>query len=330
MLQLKNHTPFTSAMAIFPDEQGIDTLYVTVKGSFAIGAEWTLLDEQIPPQQEDSYWGEPGESSLKYASDLHTGKVATDIIMLGEACAPRETKVTQMDVALTVGECSKHVRVFGDRIWHNGAISAPQSFVNMPLTYERAFGGSHTIEGEISSAELRNLVGCGYPGSRSEKEMEGIALPNIEDPNSLIKHYSDQPAPTGFGFIAPNWQPRTNYMGSYDELWQQQRAPYLPEDFDKRFFSMASAGLIYPGFLQGGESVAISGMHPDGDMAFQLPQVKFAAKVEIGNRVEQPEFNMETVLLEPNQLRLSMVWKAAVPCDKNMLNIRDIRITLQR
>ena len=92
MLQLKNNTPFSAAIALFPNEQGIETLYTIVKASFRIGQQWTLMDEQAPPQQEDIFWGEPGESSLRLPSDYHPGKAATDVIMIGAGlCTGTET-----------------------------------------------------------------------------------------------------------------------------------------------------------------------------------------------------------------------------------------------
>lgn len=330
MLQLKNKTPFATSMALFPNEAAIDTLYLIVKATFNIGPKWTLLDEQLTPQEEDIYWAEPGQSSIKYVSDFHTGKPATDIIMNGNAYAPSGRKVDQMDVHLAVGNVQKTVRVIGDRVWQQGRITAPQPFESMPMVYERAFGGSHIIEDEIQSAELRNLVGTGYAGKRKSEEMDGIALPNLEDPAHLIRDYQDQPEPACYGASAPNWQPRVSYAGTYDEAWQKSRAPYLPHDYDSRFLNMAHRDMIYPGVLQGGEPVQISGMHPSGNIQFKLPQVKFAAVVDIAGQEKRPVFQMETLTIEPNQLILSMVWKAALPCDKSAEKINEINISLSR
>lgn len=70
MLQLNNSTPFAASMALFPNEAAIDTLYLIVKATFNIGSQWTLVDEQLPPQEKDIYWSEPEDSSLRYASDF--------------------------------------------------------------------------------------------------------------------------------------------------------------------------------------------------------------------------------------------------------------------
>lgn len=330
MLQLQNHTPFSCKFVLLPDITGIDTLFVMVKATFLMGGQWKLADQQIPIYQGDEYWGEPGKSSLKNISEFHLSKPATDILMYGLACSPGERAVRQMDVGLEIGSLRKVVRVFGDRYWHSQRISQPDLFVNMPLVYERSFGGQDYYQEKLRKSELRNPVGKGFVGDKSQEQIEGLALPNIENPLNLIRHWQDRPDPIGFGPLAPNWQPRASLGGTYDQQWQEQRAPYLPEDFNPRFLNSAPDDQIYPGFLRGGEPVRIIGMHPEGDFQFTLPYVKLINKVLIkGDTVSVP-FNMETLSLYPNQKRIAMTWRAAIPCDKRTLNIEQISVSLTR
>jgi len=328
MLQLKNSTPFATDMTLFPNEQGVDTLYLIVKASFKIGKQWMLADEQTPPTKADEYWGEPEDSSIKNASDFHTGKPVTDIVMIGSAFSQGGQPVNQLDVSLSVGQVSKTVRVFGDRVWNEGRITAPQSFHTMPLIYEKAYGGKYFENEQLLSIEEKNPVGCGYAGKRNVSEMNGVALPNLEDPQNLISQFTDQPQPACFAFSSAGWQPRLSYAGTYDEVWETQRAPYLPEDFNSRFLNMAHENLIYPGYLQGGEAVNISNMHTSGNMQFNLPRINLVSQVRVQDKLESPLFNLETLLLDPNQLQLSMVWRAALPCDKKLLKISEASIAL--
>lgn len=330
MLQLHNSTRFAASMALFPNEAAIDTLYIMVKATFNVGKGLTLADVQIPPTPADVYWTEPGKSSIKYASDLHTGKPATDIIMLGHACVPEKKEATQFDVSLTVGQVHKTVRVFGDRQWQDGKITRPAPFRTMAMVYEKAYGGVHFANGQIADAETRNPVGRGFAGTRKPEEMNGVPLPNLEDPKQLIRDITDQPTPAVFGFCAPNWQPRASFAGTYDDAWQKTRAPYLPVDFNSRFLNMASPDLIFPGYLQGGEPVVINHMHPAGEVKFDVPQVGLIARVKVAEHEEIPEFRLETLILEPNQLQFSMVWRAAMHCDKKMLKISEIKIGTTR
>jgi hypothetical protein len=330
MLQLHNNTPFTAGMALFPNEEAIDTLYVMVKATFNMSAQLTLADEQAPLHEADVYWTEPGKSSIKYAGDYHIGKPATDIIMLGHACVPGQHDATRLDVSLAVGQVNKTVSVFGDRQWKDGRITPPASFKTMPMVYEKAYGGFHVVNGEVAEADERNPVGRGFAGSRKVEEMNGVPLPNLEDPTQLIHRPTDTPTPACFGASAPYWQPRAGYAGTYDEQWQTGRAPYLPEDFDKRFCNAAHPDLVYPGYLQGGEPVQITHMYPNGVLKFDVPRVSLLSRITLAGNELTPGFNLETLVLEPNQLRMSLVWRAALPCDKQALKISDVRIALRK
>ena len=330
MWQLNNTSPFAATAALFPNEDAVDTLYVIVKATFTIGKKITLAGAQSKPFEADVYWAEPGQSSVKHASDMHIGKAATDIIMLGHACAPAQKAVNQLDVSLAVGAVSKTVRVFGERQWHEGRITAPAAFKTMAMVYEKAYGGVHIVNGKMDSAETRNPVGRGFAGSRKIEEMNGVPLPNLENPQALIRAHTDNPAPVCFGFCAPNWHPRAAWAGTYDDHWKKTRAPFLPQDFDKRFLNMAHADLVYPGFLAGGEAVHISNMNPHGAIQFDVPRVKLATRIAVADKTEQPAFDLETLILEPNAMTVSMVWRAALPCDKKHFKLGEIKIALTR
>jgi len=330
MLQVNNTTPFAVEIAIFPNEQGIDSLYVIVKATFVMGPQWSLADEQVAPQMGDEYWGEPGESSIKSLSDFHVGKNCTDILMQGNACALNHQKVKQLDVHLTVGQVQKTVRVFGDRQWQNGQISSPTTFQSMPVVYERAFGGIHEVDKENVFIEDRNSVGCGFAGKRNLREMEGFPLPNIEDPNHLIQNIKDTPPPASFAPCSNDWLPRRQWVGTYDDVWQTTRAPYLPLDFDKRFLNAAHPDLVYPDYLQGGEPIIIKNMHPAGDISLNVPNVKMLCNANMGDKKLPLKLNIETLTLEPNKQFLSMVWLAPFECDKSLLKIKEIEVKLSR
>lgn len=328
MLQINNKTPFSADIAIFPNEKGIDTLYAIVKATFTIGKEWVLAEEQSEPAKIDEYWGEPGESSLKIASDFHIGKPFTDIVMIGNAYSRDEQPVKQLDVSLAVGEIEKTIRVFGDRVWGEFGITEAEEFSEMPLVYERAFGGHIAENGETIDAEYRNPVGVGFRGD--EDIVMGSLLPNIEDPNDLIENDQSSPFPAGFGLISAHWQSRAALSGTYDELWQQTRAPFLPLDFDGRFLCSAHPDLIYPGYLQGGELVNITNMHAKGNLSFTLPVINLKAKFNVAGAVFEKEFNLETLILQPNALEASLVWRASFEGDKKIRKIKEVSVTMAR
>ncbi len=330
MWQLENKTPFVADLSMFPNEHAIDTFYILAKATFNINSRLTLVDNQLPLIQEDQYWTEPGKSSIKYTSDFHIGKPATDIVMIGHAFAPVNKQTRQLDVSLKVGKVDKTIRVFGNRYWQQGKITTPEPFKTMAMVYEKAFGGIQVKDGLVIAADQRNPLGRGFSGKRTVEEMDGVPLPNLENPEQLITQFDQRPQPACFSIVASQWQPRSSYAGTYDEQWQTQRAPYLPEDFDKRFFNSAHPDLVYPGFLQGGETVTISNMHPNGNIAFKIPRVNLVSKVVLLNKPVKLNFNIETLIIEPNRLLFSMVWRASIQCDKSMLKVSKVNINLEK
>ena len=333
MLQLKNTTPFAATIALFPNEHGVDTLYIIVKATFDLSARIAMAERQVPLTLADEHWGEAENSSLKYAAEMHLCKPATDVALVGQAWAPSGRPAAALDVRLAVAEREKTIRVFGDRHWRkDGALSSPQPFERMPIVYERAYGGIHTPDPEApqSLAEARNPVGVGFPGKRSKQELLEQPLPNIEDPAQLIRQPGQQSVPAGFGFIAATWQPRCQHAGTYDADWQKTRAPYLPDDFNPRFFNAAAPEFVFDRYLQGGEPVEVDNANPSGPLRFHLPECQLNTQVAIANRTETPPLNLETVLIEPDEHRLCLTWRAALPCDKQTLNVREVTITLKQ
>jgi hypothetical protein len=336
VLQLENTTPFAATMAVFPDRDGIDAVHVVVKATFTLARPLAVAAEPVPPVLADVYWGEPGASSLRWVSDVHLGKPSTDVALVGSAWAPGGARVEQLDVRLAVAGRDKTVRVFGDREWRGGllgpSISAPEPFESMPLVYERAFGGRQELEDGSGKAlaEERNPVGVGFRGKRKKKDLAGERLPNLEDPRQLLRKPGDTPPPAGFGFVAPNWLPRRPYAGTYDAAWQKGRAPYLPDDFDPRFFNAAPPELVFDRFLEGGEPVELQHASPDGPWSFRLPRCGIDLQVRIAGRVEEPPLRLETVLLEPDERRFCLTWRAAVRCDKQATRVEKVTIGLQR
>jgi hypothetical protein len=46
----------------------------------------------------------------------------------------------------------------------------------------------------------------------------------------------------------------------------------------------------------------------------------------IAGVVERPAFNLETVLIEPDDNQIALVWRAALPCDRRILKVEQVRL----
>jgi hypothetical protein len=335
VLQLHNQTRFAAGMFLFPDEAGIDAIYTVVKATFDIVSGIPeISEEQRPVQLSDEYYGEPGASSLERATEAHLSKPGTDVVVVGDAIAPDGRAVKELMVSLEVGERRQAIRVVGDRSWKGTALKSwpgdPAPFVCMPLVYERAFGGMQILENSDGTttvnAEPFNPVGRGFRGARSFEEIRSEPVPNLEDPDLPVTSMKSRRRPVGFGFVAPSWAPRYPYAGTYDAAWRRSRAPYLPRDFDARFFNTAPADWVFEEGLTGKTPIVVENMSETGVLAIEMPTVDLAIEVVVAGAVVTPKPALETVLIEPNDAKLFMTFRAKAPCDKKALEVSEVRI----
>ena len=337
MWTITNNTPFAAERSWVRDKNGAEVWLVCVKGTFIISPNGStqLADEQMEVCLAPKFRGEAGQSSLLYESDLVHTKSNTDVILQGHAYTPGGKPATQVDVTLKVAKISKTLRVIGDRVWKKSLLgmklSKPQPFIKMPLTYERAFGGTDQMSENPKHHgwEPRNPVGSGFATRRVH--LIGKPAPNVEGPKSLIRRWKDRPRPVGFGPIPGHWSPRVGFAGTYDEQWEKDRLPLLPEDFDERFYQCAPEDQQVPGFLKGGELVELYNLTPNGALRFRLPRVTLGFGTNFGgNDTQEHRAVLHTVILEPDVPRAIMVWHTNLPCHHKVQKLLNTTIDLKR
>lgn len=333
MLAFTNHTRYAANAVLLTDGEGADVLVVAARGTWRIarGAEPALAEEQRPLVEADAYAGEPGLSSLAEVSDYVPVKPATDVVVLGAAHAPGGKAVASMTVEVEVGRVKRAVLVTGDRVWKKNGIfgikaGPAKPFMAMPLEWERAYGGTVTGEdGAVVARHEGNPVGRGFVAD--PRHADGVALPNLEDPAAPLESPKDRPEPHGLGFVSPDWLPRRALAGTFDAAWEERRMPMLPADFDERFFNAAPAALQASPHLEGGERVRLAGFDPKGEWRFRLPSDTLTARLLFpADVVETHPLRLDTVVIEPGEERLQMVWRATLPAPVPIARLLHVRI----
>lgn len=335
--KINNATSFAADAAFLADEDLRPVLSCIVKATYRCDSGLALSDTQIPYSPSGEFWGEPDTSSYRFEPEVAFTKLTTDIALVGHSVPP-ESGSRVMDVGLKVGSIQKVVRVFGDRFWvkQDGRIyaSKPQPCTQMPLVYEKAFGGWDKADNDENNwrCEPRNPVGIGFGDPLRFVEEGRVAIPNIEDPQHLIRNYGDSPPPAGFGFVSPNWQPRAQYSGTYDEEWNKTRKPLLPNDFDRRFFNAASPGLIAPHYLRGDEDVMIINASPVPKLKFKLPGIPPpVCKVELrGGRTEILQTNLDTVIINTDEMLVFLLWRNYMPLSNGPHDVVSIEVIAEK
>ena len=326
-----NRTAFPAEMFVFVDKDARKRAVVVVKATFDVAEDGRCrpADEQAPIVYADEHYGDPATTGVRYESDCVPPKPRSDVLVVGDAVAPPDRRVTSMDVAVAGPGLRKSARVLGDRVWLEAAggpvASSPEPFERMPLSFDRAFGGRCDDHPDPACrlAELRNLVGRGfYP---DERTAIGRPLPNIERPGSEVRAWTDRPEPIGFGVIGRGWASRIPFAGTYDEQWMKERMPFLPHNFDLRYFQCAppdQQGLS----LAPGERYQCLNMSASGRFTVELPPYRVSVRFCIDDRTERRDTEADTLIVEPSRNRIMLVWRAAMVLPRKLVRLREVQV----
>jgi hypothetical protein len=193
----------------------------------------------------------------------------------------------------------------------------------------------------------RNRHGRGYLVEETPEALDELVLPNIEDPDDLLTpdrlaaghphEWHTMPLPAGTTWIPPSYFCRGAFLGMYpfwkelpDKLPELRRGLLPGEVKDVSIFKAhplvlrytngASPGLQVP-YLQPGTSITLTHMHPKTRrLTIELPPD--VPEISVDGRdgklvATQPV--MHHVEIEPDEGRMSIVWRGAAPALRQYL-----------
>jgi hypothetical protein len=239
-------------------------------------------------------------------ADIAIRKEGVDIMALGQAYHPDPDGGPESSVSVTVGDDARSLRVFGERTWYQRdtgewAITEPEPFSRMDMTWAQCFGGASFDEWDNDCPHALNPLGKGFIAS--EDAIEDTALPNIEDPAHLIARWEDQPIPCN---IAPAPKPISVDAAQMLSAVENRSGPYkLPEsiwnDAVPRFrFSSLEEGAL----------VVLTGMS-EAPLTAQVPRLSLQAHVELGAQQHSLPLTVDTLLFYPEDNRCVFTYRAS-------------------
>jgi hypothetical protein len=328
-----NTTPFLAELFVPTDKHGRRHCVVVVKGTFTVApdGEAKPAEAQAPFVYADEHHGDPGTTSIRYECDFVPVKPRAEVLVHASATAPGGRPVQELEVALVGPGLRKQAIVSGDRVWVEGSRgiepSSPQPFTTMPLVFERAFGGSDHSHDRISmhGTELRNPVGIGFHLNGAKDTILGRPLPNIERLEARQSFWSDKPEPIGFAVFGRGWRPRIGFAGTYDQQWLNNTFPFLPEDFDERYFQSAPEDQQL-GELPSGAAFGCLNMSEDKRFVVRVPEVIVPIRFLFDDREEAATAKHDTLILEPGARRVIMLWRAGQPLGRKLTVLREIQV----
>lgn len=331
-MNLVNATRLAAGYTVSTDKSGLESLVVVAKGTYGIPEHPAqapqLLDEQVALVTSDVFTGEPGFSAPLHEIDFAPCKPRCDVLLNGRCHAPGGVPATRVAVGIRVGSLVKKFDVVGPRVYEGGPLAckpgAPQPFTVLPIGYDHAYGG---VDRSAADPALHrwyplNHAGVGYHPDASPLALDGLPLPHTEEPGRAVLRADENCVPMAFGPIGRAWQARLQWAGTYDRQWLDERFPFLPEDFDPRYFQSAPQDqqIDYP---RGAEEVVLMHLTPDGRTAFKLPadlSLPFLFLSRTGEATEVAGV-VDTVCIEPDEGRFTLAWRASVPLRRNIREI---------
>lgn len=306
------------------DKTGAEHLVVIVKGTFTMprpGEMPTLADEQASLADTDTFTGEPGRSATLLETDYVLEKPYCDVLLNGAAHAPGGRQVERIAVGLRLGDWRKSFAVWGDRQWRSAAIgyapSEPWPFDRMPISYDNAFGGTDAR----MRSYLPNPAGRGWHHQIHRELVIDKPLPNTEEIGDPVCDPGGRYRPMAFGPIGRGSPARIQYAGTYDQNWIDRRFPFLPPDFDSRYFQSAPEDqqIAHP---RGGETVRLINLTADSRREFPLPSIDMPVVFfpRHADRVAK-RATIDTILFEPEAERFCMVWRTSLRLSRDIFEI---------
>ena len=286
--------------------------------TFFVRAEYRLRHDEAPEPLADrpvicsgDVPHEEPQRGLAYPADFVPYKPAGEWIVTGTAHNAGYGGGDRFGVRVRVGDQSKLIDVVGDRSWvptlFNWKPGPAEAAGAIPLTYDNAWGGPS------------------YPANPLGRGRAGEAMPNLETPGGWVESRSSQALPAGFGPLPSAWPQRQKRMGKYNARWVRDHWPWLPPDFDFRYFMAAPEDQWAKGYFRGDEPLVFEQMHPDHAVyQSRLPGMRARCFVTQRSGLGPAEraselvfrevpLNLDTVWVDLDQEKLVLVWRGSLP-----------------
>jgi hypothetical protein len=187
-----------------------------------------------------------------------------------------------------------------------------------------------------------NPVGKGFALGHSQEALDGLALPNLEDParplvpemiaRDLTRLLEPDVVPAGLGFVAKGAWMRAQFAGYSPEEAEAAKAgvdeqlanldpadpaerpaveallAFEPKPFDPTFWNGAPLDQQLPD-LVGDEVVTLTNLDPSGHTQFQLPGRAPLLTLDRGRGPEPVLPRLDTLVIDREAERVTLVWR---------------------
>jgi hypothetical protein len=325
-METLNQTRFVSQFTMGMDKTGREYLSLVVKGTFDFPASAAAMPlpsaTQRPLVMADEFTGPPGFSAARWETDFAFRKPHAEVMLQGAAYAEGGRAAERVRVGLLVGRWSKQFDVVGPREWRvaGPVITAtrPYPFERLDFGYDTAFGGvdRSVPDNPAPDAYALNPHGLGFATVSGQSRLTGLPLPLTEDPRDPVASPYGKHVPMAFGPVFRAHPDRVRWGGTYDQNWADNIFPFLPADFDDRYFQSTLPDQWTEPF-EPFTPVVIRNLTPLGREEFRLPDTILPIKVFRGRETcLDTNARPDTLIFDTEARQVMLVWRVAVPMRK--------------
>ncbi|MCS7008513.1 MAG: DUF2169 domain-containing protein, partial [Chthoniobacterales bacterium] len=248
-------------------------------------------------------------------SDFCPRKAYAEFTLSGTAYPPSGSEsIRAFPVEVQVGSLRKVLRVYGVRKWepngHRFRAGQPAPASPIPLTWANSYGGPE------------------YDWNPLGKGVSGLEMHQIDYAQAPIDHPLPNLMPAGFAPIPPHWKLRSRYLGTFTENYVAESWPWMPPDFDWRYYQSAPQDQWLSGSWQGNENIMLNGFFPDQPTIrnFQLPcgfvacVVRYHPNWTLEDKTPRESWPLvaitmalDSLHIEPDNKQIFLVWRGWLP-----------------
>ncbi|WP_370662774.1 DUF2169 domain-containing protein [Massilia frigida] len=276
-----------------------------------------LGDLKLDQSQKEAMRSRLDEEIVWLGYDLSPPKPAFDVIVAGYVTAPTSCSEMFIDAGIRVGTRTASIRAHVPRFWQSrwiGYKATPlaTSVRRVPITYAVAdwAQGFNIDPDQDKSSPLPKY------------------LPWIESLNASANHRRHSRAPAGFGCWPESATHRQAYLGTFGKTWKKDGSPDLPRDFNPRFYNVAHPDLQLPEVPASGTEIRLVHLAEKSIIDFAFPFLSLAvqARTGAGHELTPTSLRPDTLTIEPDEDRLSIVWRVLIPTGTGDSAIRIVRL----
>jgi hypothetical protein len=331
MFVSQNTTPFLAETFPYADKHAVKWCVAVVRATYDVDEEGncTPAKEQLPFVFADAHYGDPETTSIRVESDFVPVKPHCEVVLDAMAVAPGGRPAQAVEVGLFGPNLQKRAIVTGQRRWFRGGLgiqsSSPVPFTSMPLAWHLTFGGWDRTDPDPARhrSDAINPIGSGFLVGQSN--VDGTLLPSVEDPQSRVRIWNDRAKPIGFGPVPRFAKERACYAGTYDKHWMENVLPFLPQDFDDRYFQAAPQDQ-WVEKLGEGTIFGCVNMNASGRFKVKVPPLKVPVRFMFDDHTEHKFVQPDTLNLVPHEGKIVLVGRASVKLPRKFVRLQQVQV----